>query len=204
MNSKQRNLFVMKNIGLAVNVAEAAYRCGWAKHIGTLDDVIQEAIIGLMDTAKRVNLKNPKKTSFLTKSIRYFLLLAAKRGALIHVPASHFGKRTTEKVIKYQEKYGEDAQRACYIASLEEDIVGHPNDYVERKDLINFLWNHVLSKLNKRQLKVISLRFGLNGYNQMTLRDIAKVMGITHEGVRQIELKAKEIIVNILKEKSWN
>lgn len=43
--------------------------------------------------------------------------------------------------------------------------------------------------LSKEQLLVLSLRFGLNGYNCTPLRDIGKTMYYSHEGVRKIQCK---------------
>jgi RNA polymerase primary sigma factor len=48
--------------------------------------------------------------------------------------------------------------------------------------------------LNKRKYDVISMRFGLNGYEPMTLREIGKTIGLSKERVRQIEEKALKIL----------
>ncbi len=47
-----------------------------------------------------------------------------------------------------------------------------------------------ISVLSKREKKVISMRFGLNGETPMTLEEIGQMYGITRERVRQIEAKA--------------
>lgn len=47
-----------------------------------------------------------------------------------------------------------------------------------------------LSHLNEQEKQVISLRFGLNDCNRMTLTEIGKLMEISRERVRQIELKS--------------
>lgn len=51
---------------------------------------------------------------------------------------------------------------------------------------------HVLTRLNDRQRTVISLRFGLVDGCQRTLEEVGKLMSLTREGVRQIELRAIE------------
>ncbi|HVA47281.1 MAG TPA: sigma-70 family RNA polymerase sigma factor [Pirellulales bacterium] len=50
----------------------------------------------------------------------------------------------------------------------------------------------VLTELNERQRTVISLRFGLLDGSQRTLDEVGKLMSLTREGVRQIELRAVE------------
>ena len=49
---------------------------------------------------------------------------------------------------------------------------------------------HALSKLTKRESEVITLYFGLNGEQAMTLEDIGSFLGLTSERVRQIQDKA--------------
>ncbi len=47
--------------------------------------------------------------------------------------------------------------------------------------------NDVLEQLSEREMKIIQLRFGLNGKNPLTLEETGKVLGITRERVRQIQ-----------------
>lgn len=48
----------------------------------------------------------------------------------------------------------------------------------------------VMSKLNKREVKIIKLRFGLTGEGPYTLEETGRTLGITRERVRQIQEKA--------------
>jgi RNA polymerase primary sigma factor len=48
----------------------------------------------------------------------------------------------------------------------------------------------VLSRLNKREVRIIKLRFGLTGEGPCTLEETGRVLGITRERVRQIQEKA--------------
>ena len=45
------------------------------------------------------------------------------------------------------------------------------------------------SNLTKREIEIIKLRFGLNGNNTMTLKEISKIYHVTKECIRQIEKK---------------
>ncbi len=49
---------------------------------------------------------------------------------------------------------------------------------------------NTLQRLSWRQREVLMLRFGLCGYSQLTLAEIAKIFRIGGEGIRQIESKA--------------
>ena len=48
----------------------------------------------------------------------------------------------------------------------------------------------VLSRLNKREVKIIKLRFGLTGEGPYTLEETGRTLGITRERVRQIQERA--------------
>ena len=52
----------------------------------------------------------------------------------------------------------------------------------------------VLESLPERERRVIELRFGLDPEGPMTLEDIGKVVGLTRERVRQIEVKTLQML----------
>ncbi len=58
----------------------------------------------------------------------------------------------------------------------------------------------VLEKLNEREMRIIKLRFGLDGEGPFTLEETGKILGITRERVRQIQeralLKLKQLHVS--------
>jgi RNA polymerase primary sigma factor len=49
---------------------------------------------------------------------------------------------------------------------------------------------HLLDQLDKREATVLRMRFGLNGDDPKTLKEIGESLGLTRERVRQIELEA--------------
>ena len=49
-----------------------------------------------------------------------------------------------------------------------------------------------LSSLSQREKGILERRNGLTGYNKQTLRDIAKVVGVSAERIRAIESRAME------------
>jgi RNA polymerase primary sigma factor len=50
--------------------------------------------------------------------------------------------------------------------------------------------NGILSQLSEREMKIIQLRFGLDGEEPLTLEETGRMLGITRERVRQIQEKA--------------
>jgi len=63
--------------------------------------------------------------------------------------------------------------------------VGAISDLVEQ-DLVDEL----LSKLKAREREVIKMRFGLEGREEKTLREIGAEMSVTRERIRQLQTEA--------------
>ena len=53
-----------------------------------------------------------------------------------------------------------------------------------------------LDCLNKREKKVLELRFGLKDNQQRTLEEVGREFGVTRERIRQIESKALKKLRN--------
>jgi RNA polymerase primary sigma factor len=57
-----------------------------------------------------------------------------------------------------------------------------------------------LSSLEDREATVIRMRFGLDSYNPMTLREVGENLGLTRERVRQLESHALQKLMHALAE----
>lgn len=55
-----------------------------------------------------------------------------------------------------------------------------------------------INELRPRELKIITLRFGLDGNGPKTLQEVGKIFGMTRERIRQIENKALKNLRHIL------
>lgn len=58
------------------------------------------------------------------------------------------------------------------------------------KQLLKENIEEVLSTLSDREARVLKMRFGLAGYQPMTLEEVGREFGVTRERIRQIEAKA--------------
>ncbi len=52
------------------------------------------------------------------------------------------------------------------------------------------LLNHWLEQLSGQQREVVELRFGLHGHGRRTLEEVGRLLGVTRERVRQIQMAA--------------
>jgi RNA polymerase primary sigma factor len=62
--------------------------------------------------------------------------------------------------------------------------------------------DHLIDKLDPRQRKIIEMRFGLNGDEVVSLREIGKRLGLSGERIRQIEKEALDELEKIARERS--
>lgn len=72
---------------------------------------------------------------------------------------------------------------------IKDENSGEPVEQVFNSSLMETL-NSVLEQLNEREMRIIQMRYGLNGINPLTLEETGKKLGITRERVRQIQEKA--------------
>lgn len=77
-----------------------------------------------------------------------------------------------------------------FLGDFIEDTT-QPSPYEETsKELLRESIEEVLGSLDEREMKVLSLRFGLMGETPKTLEEVGKIFNVTRERIRQIEAKA--------------
>lgn len=84
---------------------------------------------------------------------------------------------------------------------LVESIVDHSIQSPSEALQENGIKEHItawLSQLSEKQREVISRRYGLCGYDSSTLEQVAEVLGLTRERVRQIQIEAQKKLKEIL------
>jgi RNA polymerase primary sigma factor len=90
-----------------------------------------------------------------------------------------------------------DEDNATRLADLiRDEASAEPFDLVFHLTLQDTL-GEVLRHLSEREMKIIKLRFGLDGEGPFTLEETGKMLGITRERVRQIQEKAMIKLRNI-------
>ena len=85
-----------------------------------------------------------------------------------------------------------DTELECFVADTSIDFVNDMEYQELHNNLLDLLKN---CNLKENEKKVIFLRYGFTNYGPMTLKEVAKLMRLTRERVRQIEAKALEKLV---------
>ncbi|MDF2940322.1 MAG: polymerase sigma factor [Gammaproteobacteria bacterium] len=108
-------------------------------------------------------------------------------------------KRTltaTKNVDSIDEIY-DDSSRPV-IETISHENCRSPEQELEQNNLNQHL-NRWLDHLTENQRTVISMRFGLRGYDASTLESIGEQIGLTRERVRQIQIEAMKKLAKIAK-----
>lgn len=88
-----------------------------------------------------------------------------------------------------------DKEEVTLESFIADDDAVDPIEKCERDDMSKAI-NAVLSTLSKREAEILSLRFGLNGNQPLTLEEVGKQYNLTKERIRQIETKALQKLRN--------
>lgn len=160
---------------------------------------IRQAITrALADKARaiRIPVHVSETMSKLRKLIRELNLTLGRRPTIDEIVTASAMPR--EKVLLTVEafkdllsldsKLASDSETA--LAEMVEDHTCLPPEQMTDKSLISLKVNELLAKLTPREEEVLKLRFGLYDDNPMTLVELARVLGLSRERVRQIECRA--------------
>ena len=82
-----------------------------------------------------------------------------------------------------------------------EDVLGTDSDIVTRgleKEIEKKILYEEIEKLSSRDKKIMILRYGLFGHEEMTQKDVAELLGISQSYISRIEKK----VIRKLKSKS--
>ncbi len=83
-----------------------------------------------------------------------------------------------------------------------EDILGTDGDVVTKdldEEIEKKLLMNEINKLDKRDQEIMILRYGLNGVDEMTQKDVAEKLAISQSYISRIEKKVIKRLKNIIK-----
>ena len=176
-----RQILIEHNLRLVVYIARKFDNTG----IG-LEDLISIGTIGLI---KGVNTyrsdKNTKLATYASRCIENEILMYLRKSVNQRSEVSIDEPLNTD--------WDGNELLLSDILGTEPDCVMRPvEDDVEKQILIR-----VLSNLPEREKTIISMRFGLAGYREMTQKEVADFLGISQSYISRLE---KRIIQRMKKE----
>jgi RNA polymerase nonessential primary-like sigma factor len=107
-----------------------------------------------------------------------------------------------ERTASVDTPFGKDADKPL-LDTIADDKADDPTDLLQT-DGINAHLDEWLARLNDKQREVVERRFGLHGYENATLEQVANELGVTRERVRQIQMEALKRLRNILENEGYN
>ncbi|MEN8178844.1 MAG: RNA polymerase sigma factor RpoS [Pseudomonadota bacterium] len=101
-----------------------------------------------------------------------------------------------ERVTSVDTPFGKDADKPL-LDTIADEKAQDPTVRIQN-DGLQVKLDNWLSKLNDKQREVVERRFGLHGYENSTLEQVANELGVTRERVRQIQMDALRRLRDIL------
>ena len=178
-----RNVLIEHNLRLVVFLAKKYESTGYP-----LEDLVSIGSIGLIKGINTFSLeKNIKLATYASRCIDNEILMFLRKNKKTK------GDISLEESLSFDgdgnELHLED------ILGTDDNIVTKPLDDEIDKEILR----KELSKLDDRDREIIVLRYGLNGKEEMTQKDLAERLQISQSYISRIEKKVLKRLKNIMK-----
>ena len=169
-----RNILVEHNLRLVAHIVKKYYGTGFEQ-----DDLVSVGTIGLIKAINTFKAdKNIKLSSYASRCIENEILMYFR------------GAKKNSLDVSINEEIDSDtdgnALTLMDIMSAEDNIV----ENLDRKIQTEKLPKYINEALTPREKLIIKLRYGLDGKDALTQREVAKMLKISRSYVSRIEKKA--------------
>ena len=178
-----RNKLIEHNLRLVVFLAK--------KYENTnidLEDLVSIGSIGLIKGVNTYKLdKNIKLATYASRCIDNEILMYLRKTK----------RKKSEVSFEDSLSYDSDGNELHL-----EDVLGTDPDIVTKNlddQLDKKLLNIEINKLNSRDKEIMILRYGLNGHEEMTQKEVAELLGISQSYISRIEKKVIKRLSSIIK-----
>ena len=173
-NKDARNKLIEHNLRLVAHIVKK-----YAKTQEEGEELISIGTIGLIKGIMSYdNKKGTRLATYAARCIENELLMLMR------------SNKKSQNDVSLNDPIGTDKEGnqilLVDVMSTEEEI----SDIIEMKTHIKKLRENILSELDDREREIIIERYGLNGENPLTQREIAKKLGISRSYISRIEKKA--------------
>ena len=186
-HDEARNMLITHNLRLVAHIASK-----YESKDENIDDLISIGTIGLVKAIDTFSLgKDVKLATYASKCIENEILMVLRSN-----------KKHSKNVSLYEpigiDKDGLEVQLVDVLPSDEELVI----DEVNHNEKLTALTKY-LDVLDERELKIISLRFGLNNQNEYTQKEISKMYNISRSYVSRIEKRALTKLISEFKKNNF-
>ena len=180
-DQKVRDLLIEHNLRLVVYIARRFENTGV-----DLDDLVSVGTIGLIKAVNSFNAdKNIKLATYASRCIENEILMHLRKTLKI------------KSEVSFDEPLNTDYEGNELVLS---DVMGTDADAVYKKiesGVEKDLLINALKRLNDREREIMELRYGLNGTEEKTQKEVADMLGISQSYISRLE---KKIIGRLKKE----
>ena len=175
-----KNTLVERNLRLVVYIAKKFENSGV-----NIEDLISIGTIGLMKAINSFNLdKNIKLATYASRCIENEILMYLRKNNKIKTEVSIDEHINTDSE-------GNDLSLADILGTDNDSIFKSVEDNDNKKVL-----EVAIKKLDDREKTIMQLRYGFNGYDELTQKEVAEKLGISQSYISRIE---KKVINNLKK-----
>ena len=173
-NQKARDTLIEHNLRLVVYVAKKYD----SMQNGSIEDLISIGTIGLVKAINTFKAdKNIKLATYASRCIENEILMYLRKNNKIRYE------------ISLDEPLNIDYDGNELLLG---DIVGTDDDLVEQEMMKSDqrkLFYEALKDLNEREKEILILRYGLSNHDELTQKDVAKLLGISQSYISRLEKK---------------
>lgn len=177
---KAKDILIERNMRLIAHISKKYQNSG-----EELEDLISIGCIGLIKAIDSFDVNKGRLATYACKCIDNELLMMLR------------GKKKTAREVSLfepigQDKEGNEIHLLDIIEQQQYDIV----DELEKEERIRKLSGIMKEVLTKRELEILSMRYGLAGGKQFTQSEIGEKYSISRSYVSRIEKKALNKLKN--------
>ena len=180
---KSRNILIEHNLRLVVYVAKR-----YDTNISNLEDLISIGTLGLIKAINTFKLdKNIKLATYASRCIENEILMYLRKKSKAKIEIS------LDEPLKVDYDGNE---------LLLEDILYDQNenvyDSLDKEEIINQL-NEAIEKLKPREREILTMRFGLDGHEELTQKETSDKLSISQSYISRLEKRILAKLKNTMK-----
>jgi len=170
-DEKARSTLIERNLRLVVYIARKFENTG----IG-IEDLISVGTIGLIKAVNSFDpTKNIKLATYASRCIENEILMVLRRTSRLKLEVSFDEPLNTD--------VDGNELLLCDVMGTEPDLVSRDLDSSIEKSTLRT----AIKGLNSRERNIVELRYGINGGNERTQKEVADMLGISQSYISRLE-----------------